>query len=61
MKTRWSEVKLWSYCKSGALSIVTSAQSKTGDFSESRSNAVGVRDCSERFMCMLRCETVSGS
>ena len=61
MKTRWSEVKLWSYCKSGALSIVTRAQLKTGDFSESRSKAVGVRDCSERFMCMLRCETVSGS
>ena len=52
MKTQWSEVKLWSYCKSGALSIVTSAQSKTGDFSESRSNAVGVRDFSERFMVL---------
>jgi hypothetical protein len=61
MKTRSREMKLWSYCKSGALSIVTSTQSKTGDFSESRSNAVGVRDCSEHFMCMLRCETVSGS
>ena len=61
MKTRWGEVKLWSYCKGGALSIVTSAQLKTADFSESRSNAVGVRDWSERFMYMLRCETVSSS
>jgi hypothetical protein len=61
MKTRWSEVKLWSYCKSGALSIVTSAQLKTADFSESRSNAVGVRDCSKRLMGMLRCEAGSGS
>jgi len=52
MKTRWTKAKLWSYCKSGALLIVTSAQSKIGEFSESRSDAVGVRACSERFMCM---------